>query len=242
MIYDIPVMVQWNSRPFSMLLLGPTGSGKTPLGDAAARSGLWGRRCLHFDFGAHLRTAGEGGLREAGLTKRDYDVIRSVLQTGDLLKDSDFPIARKLLIWFLQNRKADNTVLLLLNGLPRHRGQAEAMDTLVEIGCLLELRASPGVILRRIQTDAGGDRAGRRDDSLEEIANKLAIYRRRTKPLLDYYRGRGRFYLSIDVKEDMGAADMLSRLESQNPVIPWGEKTSLPAEMGGRTGAKKKRG
>ena len=160
MNYDIPVMVACNFRPFSMLLLGPTGSGKTPLGKAAARNGLWGRRCLHFDFGAHLRMAGEGGLREAGLSKREYDTIRGVLQTGALLKNSDFTVARKILVWFLHNRRADNSILLLLNGLPRHRGQAEEMDTLAEIGCLLELRASPGVVLQRIRRDTGGDRAG----------------------------------------------------------------------------------
>jgi hypothetical protein len=43
-----------NSLP-ALLLLGPTGAGKTPLGDWLEAHGLWGRPCHHFDFGANLR-------------------------------------------------------------------------------------------------------------------------------------------------------------------------------------------
>ena len=44
----------------AILLLGPTGSGKSPLGDELEANGLNGRRCLHFDFGRRLRRAAEG--------------------------------------------------------------------------------------------------------------------------------------------------------------------------------------
>ena len=41
--------------PHALLLIGPTGSGKTPLGELLERSGLWGRPCRHFDFGERMR-------------------------------------------------------------------------------------------------------------------------------------------------------------------------------------------
>jgi adenylate kinase family enzyme len=41
--------------PKAILLLGPTGSGKTPLGQVLEERGLWGHTCMHFDFGANLR-------------------------------------------------------------------------------------------------------------------------------------------------------------------------------------------
>jgi len=50
-----------DSRPLrttrnpAVLLLGPTGAGKTPLGEMIEARGLWGMSCLHFDFGANLR-------------------------------------------------------------------------------------------------------------------------------------------------------------------------------------------
>ena len=40
---------------WAVLLLGPTGAGKSPLGDWLEARGLWGRPCHHFDFGANLR-------------------------------------------------------------------------------------------------------------------------------------------------------------------------------------------
>ena len=49
-------MSQPPSRRRAIVLLGPTGSGKTPLGDLIERCGLWGAPCLHFDFGACLRS------------------------------------------------------------------------------------------------------------------------------------------------------------------------------------------
>lgn len=44
----------------AVLLLGPTGAGKTPLGRICAQRGLWGRSCTHVDFGACLRRAAAG--------------------------------------------------------------------------------------------------------------------------------------------------------------------------------------
>ncbi len=42
-------------RNAAILLLGPTGTGKTPLGNVLAVRGWRGLPCLHFDFGANLR-------------------------------------------------------------------------------------------------------------------------------------------------------------------------------------------
>ena len=39
----------------AVLLVGPTGCGKSPLGQLLERLGLKGMRCLHFDFGKRLR-------------------------------------------------------------------------------------------------------------------------------------------------------------------------------------------
>ena len=47
-------------RQPGILLLGPTGSGKTPLGDRLQIRDLWGRRCHHFDFGVRLRDVAYG--------------------------------------------------------------------------------------------------------------------------------------------------------------------------------------
>ena len=43
------------SLPMAVLILGSTGSGKTPLGEYIEQNGLNGIKCHHFDFGACLR-------------------------------------------------------------------------------------------------------------------------------------------------------------------------------------------
>ena len=45
----------------AILLLGPTAAGKTPLGQLFADRGLWGRPCVHFDFGENLRRIADSG-------------------------------------------------------------------------------------------------------------------------------------------------------------------------------------
>jgi len=68
----------------AVLLLGPTGSGKTPLGDALQREGFGGRRCHHFDFGEQLRHATGVG---DGLDAADIAFVRKVLEEGALLEN-----------------------------------------------------------------------------------------------------------------------------------------------------------
>ena len=79
------------------MLLGPTGSGKTPLGAMFAERGWRGERCVHFDFGDNLRQAVARNEPDADITADDIVFLRRVLQTGALLEDKDFPLAERIL-------------------------------------------------------------------------------------------------------------------------------------------------
>jgi len=59
-------------RRDAILLVGPTGAGKTPLGEWLQLHGLWGRRCHHFDFGTNLREVASGN--SAGFTAEEIPV------------------------------------------------------------------------------------------------------------------------------------------------------------------------
>jgi adenylate kinase family enzyme len=65
----------------AILLLGPTGSGKTPLGQVLERRGLWGHRCSHFDFGDNLReiVARDEPDESIGAEDSSCSVVHSVL-------------------------------------------------------------------------------------------------------------------------------------------------------------------
>jgi adenylate kinase family enzyme len=193
--------------------VGPTGSGKTPLGYYCEENGLWGRRCAHFDFGENLRRIADNGFESSLLTKNDLTVVKESLKTGSLLENENFHIARKILQGFIEETNSKVGDLLLLNGIPRHIGQANDMDGLVEMEMVLCLKCSPEVIHERIKNNSGGDRVQRIDDSVEEIERKMKIFDERTLPLLDYYRRKGVMVEAIEVDVGMNAQNMQKRLE-----------------------------
>jgi len=207
------------SRPLAVLLLGPTGSGKSPLGAAAALSGLWGRRAFHFDFGENLRRAAAGrGPDRFRLGRAGRTVIRRSLATGALLEDEHFPIAGRIFEGFLRVSCVRPGDLIILNGLPRHAGQAREMDRLVAVVAVVQLVAAPAVVRERIRRDAGGDRKGRRDDSLTEIRQKLDIYQARTRPLVEHYRNNGAAVITLGVGACTTADMMRKRLERSGAI------------------------
>ena len=88
----------------AILILGPTASGKTPLGQFLENHGLWGRRCFHFDFGEQLRGAISGHTDTGALSSNDIQTIKKVLRTNALLENSQFHIAAALLRGFLHGK------------------------------------------------------------------------------------------------------------------------------------------
>ena len=202
------------SRQPALLLLGPTGSGKTPLGELLEARGLWGRRCVHFDFGENLRQIAAAQPDE-WVASEEIEFCREVLRSGALLEDEQFPLAERILRRFLAQRAADASTLVVLNGLPRHVGQARGLDAVLDVRAVISLRCSPQTVMARIRGNVGGDRAGRVDDDLALVEAKLATFRHRTEPLLDYYRSRGVRTTTLDVTADTAAEEMWERMKER---------------------------
>ena len=200
------------SRYNATLLIGSTGSGKTPVGDCLEKNGLWGRRCIHFDFGANLRAIVQGGANASALSEEDLAVIRQSLETGRLLEDKDFRIAAKILREFVLQRAA-GACDVVLNGLPRHVGQAKGIEEIVEVSLVVALECPIDVVLKRIRSNVGGDREVRIDDDPAAIESKLSVFRERTLPLLDHYRTRGVRIVTVAVNADTTPEDVIRRME-----------------------------
>jgi adenylate kinase family enzyme len=197
-------------RPEALLLLGPTAVGKTPLGRILLDRGLGSRKCCHFDFGDLLRTAARGS---AGLSPVQVEIIRRRLESGSLLEDDEFPIALALLRRFLAEHSLSPRDLVVLNGLPRHEGQAVALERWLQVETLVLLEADAATIMERIRRDSGGDRRGRRDDGREEVLERLRLYEERTLPLVVHYRSRGLEPVVLKVGVETTALELASRLE-----------------------------
>jgi adenylate kinase len=170
----------------AILLIGPTGSGKTPLGHWLGVHGIAGCHCHHFDFGENLRRVAAHMNPE--FTPKETSFIENLVRKGALLEDRAFPLAIRILDSFCRNHGVRPEDLLVMNGLPRHTGQAEALASRVRLLALLELQCSADVVWERLVRNAGGDRISRSDDDFLLVKQKLTIFEQRTAPLVAFYR------------------------------------------------------
>jgi len=205
-----PHLPSSSARPEATLLLGPTGSGKTPLGELLAARGLWGRPCAHFDFGQNLRRVAT--TPPEMLSPQHVAFVQDVLQSGALLEDEDFPIAEAILRSFLAAHSATGIVL---NGLPRHVGQARDVEAIVHLRSVIELACTPEVVVQRIAQNTGGDRLTRTDDDEAAVRRKLAIYADRIAPLRAHYASHGARIVTIQVRTHTTAADMWEQINAR---------------------------
>lgn len=203
----------------AVLLLGPTGSGKSPLGDWLENVSLWGRRCHHFDFGANLRAV-VADQSAGAFTVEEIQFFRRVLEAGALLEDEQFPLAVRILDSFIEQKRVQPDDLLVLNGLPRHRQQARMLDERIRALSVIQLECDARTVAERLRRNSGGDRTQRQDDSEALVARKLSIYENRTRPLLSYYREQGASVVSISVGIETRPPEIAERIEHWRRQLP----------------------
>ncbi len=200
------------SRKKAILLIGPTGAGKTPLGEALTRSDPSGMTFAHLDFGECLRrvVAGEDNY---GLGETDRNFLVEVLKTGALLENETFYLAARIIEFFLARRAADSTHVVL-NGIPRHLEQACDVALFFAIEAVIHLSCATDVIAERIRQNTGGDRAGRTDDMDGLVMRKIEIFNQRTLPLVDYYQTKGAAVLEVPIGSDTTTSSVASQVTS----------------------------
>jgi adenylate kinase len=161
-----------------LLLLAPPGAGKGTQGDRLAEH-----------FGArHLST---GDLLRAEVTAGTPlgKAVQGALATGDLVPDD---LMIELLLEPLTSAAQGGGYIL--DGFPRNLAQAHrafemARDLGVTVNAVLALDAPEDVLRERLL--ARGESSGRADDISDVIDHRLQVYAKETRPLLDYYEGRG---------------------------------------------------
>ncbi len=222
----------------AMILLGPTGVGKTPLGRMVESRGLQGRPWRHLDFGEELRRAAGGSDSPPLFTPHERTALCRILQEHRLLRSDELWIAERILKRFA----ADTPVApggvpggVVLNGLPRNLRQAELVHRYLDVRLIVELTANAETIRERLRSNRGGDRADRTDDTPEAVARKLDWYHRETLPLIEHYRQFGCMAVQITVSKDVTPEQTYCELASRLAAMPgpaeWANDTQ---ESGGR--------
>lgn len=202
----------------SLLLIGPTGSGKTPLGETIEKKGIWGKRCFHFDFGAQLRQINNHSSDATPFEKNEKNIIKKSLETGRLLEKNQFYIAEKILNLFIEKNSLRKNDLLILNGLPRHRDQVSDLYPLLKIIMVLYLDCKPEILFERIRKNSGGDRNGRTDDTVDDIKKKLRIFNQRTAPLIDYFKTKNITIKRFEIRTETTVDSIIQKLKRLKPV------------------------
>jgi len=165
----------------SLVALRANRGRQNAFGQLIEQRGLWGAGFRQFDFGASLRTIGPPEiLPMAGSQLMTSTSCAGVLQSGALLEDAHFPLARRILQSFLQQHQVGPDTRIVLNGLPRHAGQAVGLEAIVDVRWVVSLQCTAETVLARIAGNVGGDRRERTDDDPQAVRGKLEIFVQRT--------------------------------------------------------------
>jgi adenylate kinase len=171
--------------------MGPPGSGKGTQGQRLAAH----FQVPHIAVGDLLR-AEVDAQTELGAQ------VAETMARGDLISDD---VITELITPHV--RSAADSGGFILDGYPRTLNQAvtarqSANAANVDADVVLWLDVNPAELVHRMM--ARGDAQDRVDDTPETISRRLQVYEDATRPLLDYYRGRG-LLVTVDASQPPAA-------------------------------------
>lgn len=210
------------SNALNVVMLGPPGAGKGTQAERLSRV----RGLPKISTGDILREAAQFGT-EMGLA------ARKTMEAGNLVGDD-------VMICIVQDRldREDARNGFVLDGFPRTVVQATALDRMIDGRgplVVLDMVVPEEVLVRRLAgrricskcgvnaapewTDAcgkcGSPLVTRVDDGVDIVRERLKVYHRQTKPLVDYYSARPSFR-TIDGNQgpDIVTAEVDAALEA----------------------------
>ena len=179
-----------------IVFLGPPGAGK----GTQAEKIIGALNIPQISTGGILRRA----IREKTPTGLE---AQSYIEKGALVPDD-------VVVRIVKERLAEEDCAggYLLDGFPRTVPQAEALDTFEKLDVVINLEVPNEFLIDRLSgrrvcaacgytthinrgeekcVKCGGELTQRKDDAPESVANRLVVYDNQTKPLIDYYAGKG---------------------------------------------------
>ena len=205
-----------------IILIGAPGSGKGTQAETIRQK----YPVAHISTGDILR-ANVKADTELGRNAKGY------MESGKLVPDA-------VIVAMVESRLAEPDCKdgFLLDGFPRTRSQAEALDSILQklsisLDAVVQLEVDDEIVVQRLTTrrvckscgeiyntvfnpakvegvcdKCGGDVIQRNDDKESVIRNRLTVFHEQTAPLIEYYRGKD-ILVSVDAA---GGKDVVLKL------------------------------
>ena len=132
--------------------------------------------------------------------------VESIMANGDLVPDD-------IIFSLITERLNDNDIKkgFIFDGFPRNLTQAQKLDETINdmnihLDFVFHIDVDEKILTNRIENRAKQEKITRKDDTSEVLIERLKVYNRDTKPVLDHYAKQN----ILTVIDGMGTIDEVS--------------------------------
>ena len=132
--------------------------------------------------------------------------VENIMANGDLVPD-------EIIFSLISNRLNDKDVKngFIFDGFPRNLKQAKKLEQImnkrnINLDFVFHIDVDEAILASRIENRAKQEKNTRKDDTSAVLIERLKVYNRETKPVLDYYSNKK----VLNVIDGMGTIDQVS--------------------------------
>ena len=132
--------------------------------------------------------------------------VENIMANGDLVPD-------EIIFSLISNRLNDKDVKngFIFDGFPRNLKQAEKLEQImnqrnINLDFVFHIDVDEDILASRIENRAKQEKITRKDDTSAVLIERLKVYNRETKPVLDYYSKKN----VLNVIDGMGTIEQVS--------------------------------
>ena len=132
--------------------------------------------------------------------------VENIMANGDLVPD-------EIIFSLISNRLNDKDVKngFIFDGFPRNLKQAEKLEQImnqrnINLDFVFHIDVDEDILTTRIEHRAKQEKISRKDDTSAVLIERLKVYNRETKPVLDYYSKKN----VLIVIDGMGTIEQVS--------------------------------